>query len=196
MRACLLLALAALPLAACGSGHLGDGPPDQTVSPGTVTVRLLLPSGQSFCDEASGCGGVTHVSFGTETGQWLNVGASWCGVRCSDCLALPCPAIPVCIGQAGGVMITTVESTWDGSYVESSTCGNAVACTTPRFVRPGRYVARLCATPGEVTMTGAAPVCTATGSDACMDVPFDLPGATVVEAHLPDRPPAAASTAP
>ena len=179
--------LAALPVGACNAGHLGDGPPDQDVSPGTVTVRLPLPSTRSFCDQTSGCGGgVSHVSFRTQAGEWLEVGARWCGVQCSTCLASPCPGVPVCIGQDAGVAITTVEASWDGSYVESSTFGNAVACTTPRFVRPGRYVAHLCATPGVVSMEGAAPVCTATGPAECVDVPFDLPGQSLVEARLPD----------
>ncbi len=177
--------LAALPVGACNAGHLGDGPPDQDVSPGTVTVRLPLPSGRSFCDQISGCAGVSHVSFRTQAGQSLEVGTRYCGLQCSTCLALPCPAIPAC-GQGGGVAITTVEASWDGSYVESSTCGNAVACTRQRFVRPGRYIASLCATPGAVTMEGAAPLCTATAPTECVDLPFDLPGPGLVETQLPD----------
>jgi hypothetical protein len=185
MRIHVFLVPAVLSIAACGSGHLGDGPPDQGVSPGTATVRLQLPASRSFCDQTSGCGGVSHVTFGTPAGQWLDVAPRYCSVQCSTCVAQPCPAIPVCIGQDAGVEIRTIDATWDGSYVESSTCGNAVACTRPRFVRPGRYVARLCATPGDVSMQGAAPVCTPTGPEECVEAPFDLPGPGVVETTLP-----------
>jgi hypothetical protein len=83
------------------------------------------------------------------------------------------------------VALTTIETSWDGSYVESSTCGNAVACTMPRFVRPGRYVAHMCATPGTLSMDGPAPTCTSTGPEECVDMPFDLPGPGLVETTLP-----------
>jgi hypothetical protein len=48
-------------------------------------------------------------------------------------------------------------------------------------VPPGRYAARLCATPGTLADT----TCTQTGPPECADVAFDLPGPAVVEVPLP-----------
>ena len=195
MRSLIVLGLAALSLPACGAGHLGDGPPaDPDVSPGMVTVRLLLPATRSFCDQVAPCvSAVSHVAFGTGSGQWLTIGAPFCAYGCATCQPTPCPGVPVCTSAPWGVPVTTVETSWDGSYVEQSTCGNGAACFSPRFVRRGRYVARLCATPGVVTGDGAAPTCTATGPQECVDVPFDLPGPSPVEGRLPD---AIGATAP
>jgi hypothetical protein len=180
--------LGALVLAACNAGHLDDGtPPDQGMSPGTVTLQLTLPSEQSFCDPISECGaGVSHVSFRTVSGETLEVGTRYCATDCSTCAALPCPAIPACTALAVGEIITDVEASWDGSFVKSGTCGNGVSCVSRRFVRPGRYVAHMCATPGTMTTAGTSgPPCTPTGDSECMDVPFDLPGPSPITATLP-----------
>jgi hypothetical protein len=178
------LALSATILAACSSGRLGDGRTDPGVSPGTVTVRLTLPSTESFCDTIDGCSGVAHVFFGKEPGNWLTVGAGgYCPLQCSSqCIQPPCRvAGGACPPIAAGVLVTNVEGTWDGSYVEWSTCGSGTACYNPHFVPPGRYYARLCATPGTLTDT----VCTATAAQECVDLPFDLPGPSPIEVPLP-----------
>jgi hypothetical protein len=181
-----ILALAALvaSVTACSSGHLGDGGPG--VSPGTVTLRLLLTPGQSFCDVVDQCSYPTHVFIGKEPGNWLTTGrASVCGVDCSTCVAPPCAALAtpvICAPAATGVAVTNVEATWDGSYVQQSTCGAAATtCTSTRFVSPGHYAARLCATPG----TLADNTCTPTGPQECSEVTFDLPGPAVVDVPLP-----------
>jgi hypothetical protein len=182
------LALGTLAVAACNAGHLDDGtPPDQGMSPGTVTLQLTLPSEQSFCDTISECGGgASHVSFRTLAGETLEVGTRYCGTDCSTCRLGPCPAIPICTPVAGAQLITEVDASWDGSFVKSGTCGNGVACTSPRFVLPGRYVAHMCATPGTLTMAGTSGApCTPTGDPECVDVPFDLPGPSPITAALP-----------
>ncbi len=179
----LALGAAVAPLMACSSGHLGDQSSGPGVSPGTVTLRLQLTPGQSFCDVIDGCSYPTHVLIGKEPGNWLTVGAaSACAVACSTCRSQPCPAYApiICAATATGVAVTNVEATWDGSFVEESTCGTGTACDSDRFVPPGRYVARLCATPG--TLTGAT--CTATGAQECADVPFDLPGPSPIVVPL------------
>jgi len=182
-----ILALASLEVTACSSGHLGDGPNGPGVSPGTVTLGLLLTPGQSFCDVIDRCSYPTHVFIGKDPGNWLTTGASSvCGVECSTCAAQPCPAYAAIICQAitTGAAVTNVEATWDGSYVESSTCGSGTACYSPRFVPPGRYAARLCATPGDMTDT----TCTPTGPEECVDVPFDLPGPSPIVVPLVSAP--------
>jgi hypothetical protein len=181
------LALGTLALAACNAGHLDDGSPtDQGVSPGTVTLRLELSNTPSFCDVVSQCGvGTSHFSFRTVSGEALEIGTRYCATDCSTCARLPCPAIPACATPTVGQLVTEVETSWDGSYVASGTCGNGVACVSQRFVRPGRYDAHLCATPGMVTTseTTGSP-CTPTGDSLCVDVPFDLPGPSPVAATL------------
>jgi hypothetical protein len=182
-----ILATAALALAACNSGHFGDGLPEQEVSPGTVTFRLMLPPTRSFCDSVSSCGVNGHITFTTSGGEGLDIGPRWCTTQCSSqCTPSPCPLFPCTVPT--GVAVTQVEQSWDGAYADSSTCGNAMACYIPKFARPGRYVARMCATPGTLTITDSAPApasCTPTGPAECVDVPFDFPGASPVEASLP-----------
>jgi hypothetical protein len=185
MECVRILALAAVvaPLMACSAGHLGDPSSGPGASPGTVTLRLQLTPGQSFCDVIEGCSYPTHVLIGKESGSWLTVGtASPCGVACSTCQSQRCPAEApiICAAAATGAAVTSVEATWDGSFVEQSTCGTGTACHSDRFVPPGRYVARLCATPG--TLSGAT--CTPTGPQECADVPFDLPGPSPIVAPL------------
>src|SRR5262249_6879901 len=130
VRSIEVLAVSALLVAACSSGQLGEQPPGPGASPGTVTLRLLLPSGRSFCDVVDACSAPTHVVIGKEPGNWLNTGnyvGSACAPQCSSsCVALPCPkSIPIiCAGAATGVAVTSVEATWDGSYTEWSTCGS------------------------------------------------------------------------
>jgi hypothetical protein len=189
------LFLGPLALSACGAGHLdgghpdGGSPPDPTVSPGTVTLHLTLPSAPSFCDVVAGCGSRTsYVSFRTVAGDELDAGPRYCGTQCSTCAALPCPAIPICTAPAVGASITYVETTWDGSFVASGSCGDGITCFSPRFVQPGRYVAHMCATPGTLSMS-AAGGCLQTGDTQCMDVPFDIPGPSPVTATLPSSPP-------
>ena len=191
-----ILAPTALMLA-CSSGELREQTPPE-VSPGTVTIRLLLPSAQTFCDQTDGCVGRQHIFIGRDpatlpAGSTAAPYASYtCAPRCSDnCVQeycpvptiIPCPIRPLGVGEA----VTNVEITWDGSYSESSTCGANVACYNPRFMPPGRYYARMCVTPGTLSQTdGDAPqTCMQTGAEECVDVPFDLPGPRLIEVPLP-----------
>ena len=177
-RILVTAALAVSTLAACSSNQ-------PTTSPGTVTLRLLLPQGQELCDIVYNCQGPTHVFIGKESGDWLpfNPGPCGGGVPCSTCLPPGCSA-GACqfIGAAVGLPVTSVQMTWDGSYVDWATCGTGAACYIPRFVRPGRYVARLCATPGATDAGGAT--CTQTGPEECVETTFELPGPTLVEVPL------------
>ena len=176
----LALALAA----ACSSDHVGGN-----ASPGTVTLRLLLPSAQSFCDTITGCSGPVHISIGKESGNWLTPRPGPCAspVPCANaCTPPPCTA-GLCQPGTFGLAVTSFETTWDGSYVEWSTCGSGATCYNPRFVPPGCYVARLCATPGSLIVTDAVlnPTCMPTAPEACVETTFDLPGPSLVEATLP-----------
>jgi hypothetical protein len=183
-----ILAPVVLTLAACNIGSLGDGQTSQDKSPGTVTLQLNLPSSQSFCDQLQACAFfLDHISLATVAGQSLQFNAGFCPVMCSSqCSGVACPAIACPIG--GGQAVTQVQMNWDGSYYESSTCGQGTSCYNRRFVLPGRYVAHMCATPGTLAQGDVGPAtCTPTAPQECVDVTFDLPGPPLVEASLPDN---------
>jgi hypothetical protein len=188
MSRCRLAALVSVAFAAaCNAATLGDGqgPARQETSPGTVTLRLDLPSTRSFCDR--GCG-ISHISIIPLVGDghplwWTAVP---CGsVMCSsECVAAPCTA-GAC--PPGGWPITEAALVWDGSYYDWSTCGGGTKCYNRHFVRPGRYFANMCATPGTITQgDGGWGECTSTGPQECVEVLFDFPGPPLVEATLPE----------
>lgn len=81
----------------------------------------------------------------------------------------------------------TFALTWDGLSYTGSTCGNGMGCYQPGFAPAGHYVARMCATPGNLTTAdgGFPTTCGATGLIECVDVPFDFPGASPVVGTLP-----------
>jgi hypothetical protein len=173
----------ALMLSACNGGYLGDQP---AASPGTVTLRLLLQSPETFCDQVQPCGGSTHVAIRTDNGHWLRTETGWCATPCSKECPHPACSTIACAGPGAGVEINEIEQTWDGAYLESSYCGDTIACTMPRFALPGHFVARLCATPGALgTSSAGPPTCSVLAPSKCVEVPFDLPGPGLVEATLP-----------
>ena len=65
--------------------------------------------------------------------------------------------MPAAIPTKERMYSTVPFATWDGAYVESSTCGGGTACHGARFVPPGRYFARLCATPGTLCYDSNTP---------------------------------------
>src|SRR5262249_7597440 len=111
-----LLASTVMVLAACNIGALGDGQTYSDKSPGTVTLKLDLPSMQSFCDQTQACAfSVNHISISTIAGQTLPLSTGFCPTLCSNgCQPQGCPAIacPAPYGQA----VTQVGMDWDGSY--------------------------------------------------------------------------------
>ncbi len=154
-------------------------------SPGSVTLRLVIPSSHSFCDQATGCETGAHITILDATGHAVAITAPSCSTFCSAaCTPLPCPGI-ACIPQ--GFPVKTSEISWDGSSYRSSTCGGGTACFQPQVSPAGHYVARMCATPGTITTAdgGIPSTCTATGPIECVDVPFDLPGRSPIVGTLP-----------
>src|SRR5215467_10208935 len=73
-----ILLYAALSLAGCNIGQLGDAPTYQSTSPGMVTFKLDLPSTRLFCDDIATCGyGVYHVSFADLNGHGFQIATSF-----------------------------------------------------------------------------------------------------------------------
>lgn len=171
-----------------GTDKPEDSGPATDASPGTVTLRLVIPTDRSFCDQGTVCEGQRHISVLTAAGASVGTEIPWCATICSSaCKPPPCPGI-ACIPQ--GLTVKTFEIQWDGSSFKGSTCGNNTTCYQPTVAPPGHYVARMCATPGTIATPdggGGPSTCTATGPVACVDVPFDLPGSngTVVQGTLP-----------
>jgi len=150
-------------------------------APSSVTLRLVLPEDRPYCDR---CAGRSHVTILDDTGRAIETtGSPGCTTKCSTCTASSCPAIP-CIPQA---LPVENDLTWDGMTTAPSICGAGVACSVPALARAGSYVAHMCATPGTFTAADASfgGTCTATGPEACVDVPFTFPGAVVVTGRLP-----------
>jgi len=164
------------------AGHDGGA----VTSPGTVTLRFVAPASRSFCDEV--CAGITHITILDDAGHPVPTEAPFCEAMCAaTCQPVGCPLGGACLPL--GLSFASGELAWDGSTYPTSTCGAGVPCYRPTFVPPGRYVAHMCATPGKLASPmGAAPVCTATGAMECVDVPFDLPGKSVVEGTLSGAP--------
>jgi hypothetical protein len=166
----------------CATCHckFGDG---KTVgdSLGSATVRLVVPAGRSFC----GCSGGLTFTVLDAAGQPVGTAYPWCSMMpCSTCTPTPCAVLP-CVPEA---LPDGVERTWDGTAATTaSTCGNHLSCERPAFAPAGRYIARLCATPGDVTTVdgGFWDTCTATGPMECVDVPFDFPASSPVIGTLP-----------
>ncbi|HVT07191.1 MAG TPA: hypothetical protein VHO67_07025 [Polyangia bacterium] len=170
-------------------GHGGGG---TAGSPGSVTFVMSTPAGFAFCDQLSCASTTTHLSITDAAGHAVQWSSGLCGTTdCRTCQPLLCPLVQAGLCPAPqGVVYSGGTSTWDGSYLASSTCGDAhTSCSQPQYAAPGRYLAVFCATPGEVTQPDAGyfSVCTATGTVQCVQVPFDFPSATPVQLVL--RPP-------
>jgi hypothetical protein len=76
---------------------------------------------------------------------------------------------------------------WDGTYYTMSTCGTNVGCYQKNTVPAGKYIARMCGTPGKLDNpdAGFQANCVASGPQVCVDVPFEYPGSTPVVGNLP-----------
>jgi hypothetical protein len=166
-----------------GAGQAGAGGSDAGGSPGTVTLRLDLPATSSFCDMSCGGGG-QHITILTRDGKAVPIQAPSCVAVCAaTCLPVACPVGGACLYT--GVAVTGAELKWDGSMYPTSTCGSGATCYRPTFAPAGKYIARMCATPGTLGRPAdSQPICKATGVQSCVDVVFAFPGSGVVEGTL------------
>jgi hypothetical protein len=164
-----------------GLAGTGDAGADRLAgSPGSVTLRLVIPGDHPFCDR---CAGMSHFTIFDSVGEILVTNIPSCSATCSPCAPTVCPPI-ACIPQ--GLPVNN-DFTWDGTSTTTSTCGNKMACFQPGFAPAGHFMTRMCATPGVLTTAdgGSPSTCTATGLIECVDVSFDLPGPSPVVGTLP-----------
>ncbi len=166
-----------------GAGHAGAGGSAAAGSPGTVTLRLALPASTSFCDVS--CGDVApHITILTIDKKPVPTQPPACVPLCAaNCQAFGCPQGGACL--LTGVAVTSAELKWDGSTYQTSTCGAGISCYQPTIAPAGKYIARMCATPGKLSQpTDSPPVCTATGVQSCTDVVFAFPSGGIVQGSL------------
>src|SRR6185437_6318321 len=117
----LLCSLAVSLLYGCSGSLGGGGTGGSAGSPGTVTLQIALPAGETFCDENRSCTSTQHLTIMTASGQPLALGSAGCGVQCSSCASIPCPELPVIACPAGnwGTAVSSSNFVWDGSYTEN-----------------------------------------------------------------------------
>lgn len=162
-----------------GGGQSADGAAGGTggsCANGAVTFKMIAPNDAppgTYCDPC-GPSWLTVVDPQTSKPVVLDhgCGATECD-RCTPGLCLPVG----CLNQP--VTSEGVTWQWDGTAWLDSTCGaNATQCSKPVCVQPGKYIARMCTTK---TRPGAgAGSCIPGDSPICTEVPFALPGSTLV----------------
>ena len=172
---------------AAGAGAGGDstgGVPANLgdKSSGNVTFELAVSATKSYCATSTNCSAADLVAVLDGDGNPVRRGVVDCAaVACDTCAA------PGCLGidcPSRGEPVTEQRLSWDGAVNVQSTCGAMMtSCSGRAYVRPGKFVARMCATPGTLT-AGDVPECVPSGPPACVDVPFEYPSSAVVRGTL------------
>jgi hypothetical protein len=152
----------------------------------TITLKVTVPAATPYCDQTMGCSSPTHFEILTAGGQPLQFSTPPCTTICgSSCTSTICP-LGLCIAPHGTMFAGTTMD-WDGTYYTMSTCGANISCFEPNKAAPGKYIARMCGTPGKLDNPDAGFLanCVASGPEVCVDVPFEYPGPTPVVGNLP-----------
>jgi hypothetical protein len=130
----------------------------------------------------------THFTI-LSNGQPLTIALPACTTTCSGttCQFQICPLGAAACVAPRGIAFTGGKLDWDGTIYTMSTCGMSTSCYAPSHAPAGKYVARMCATPGTLSTPdgGFATNCTASGPTECVDIQFEYPGPTPVVGHLP-----------
>lgn len=172
---------------AAGAGADGDSTGGVTAglgdkSSGNVTFDLAVGATKSYCATSTNCS--TPDLFAV-----LDADGNPVRRAVVDCAAVDCDtcAPPGCLGidcPSRGESVSAQRLSWDGAVNVQSTCGaKMTSCSGRAYVRPGEFVARMCATPGTLT-AGAVPECVPSGPPECVDVPFEYPSSAVVRGSL------------
>lgn len=173
-------------VAACGGSGSSDGSGGAGgTSPGTSHIVFQISNSLSYC-KTSSCGSTGgDVGVLDASGKSLRLSAGDCYTPCDTCEMLPCPG--AACQEAHGIEVTGAELNWDGHYFEDGTCNGTVACVTRRFAAPGKYTAKMCATPGDVVDAPPSTLkqCVTSGPAECAEVEFDFPSSAPVTAQLP-----------
>jgi hypothetical protein len=152
----------------------------------TITLQVTVPADKPYCDQTMACAAPTHIQILNAAGQPVAFNTPFCSTMCApNCTPVACP-LGVCIAPHG-TMFTGTQINWDGSVYTMSTCGMNVGCYNKSQAPAGKYIARMCGTPGKLDNpdAGFQANCVASGPQVCVDVPFDYPGPTPVTGKLP-----------
>ncbi len=151
-------------------------------SPGNVTFQLSVNPTTSYCATSNNCSAPEFIAVVDELGNAVQRAVINCAaVSCDRCVAPPCLGIAC---SSRGELVTEQRLTWDGAVNVQSTCGSlATSCSGRAYIRPGKFVARMCATPGTLT-PGDAPECVPSGPVECVEVPFEYPSSAAVGGSL------------
>lgn len=139
---------------------------------GQVTFAFQLAPGSTtdYCLAPGGCGDGYWLSIQTTDGGTLSPYAAGCLADCTSCQPVACGnvcAIAGMLGDAGTTM------SWNGSYVETTTCGpTALACYRNECAGAGTYVAHMC---GYAEPPSSGYCLNPSTTPTCIDVPFAWP---------------------
>jgi hypothetical protein len=169
-----------------GGGAIDGGGPGICLT-GTVSFELNLgtgATGSKYCLGPPGsCTGGEWLSILSADGGTSFSQVMGCVPTCSDCQPVACSNLCIitpALGDAGA------HTTWDGTYLEHTTCGASVSCTNQKCAPAGDYIARMCGFPENVDASFGAE-CQGSTTPTCIDVPFVWPppsGTSVVQGDL------------
>ena len=167
-----------------GSGGSGGSSATGGTSPGTAKLTFKVSSKRTYCAQADCNGNSSHISIKDSSDKTLRLSPGDCYTPCDTCKMLPCPGAAC---QQMGVAVNGDQMIWDGRYFEASTCGQEANCLNKKYAAPGKFTARMCATPGTLAKDQFdVAQCTASGPQECVDVSFDFPGTQTYTGQLPD----------
>ena len=169
--------LVTIAMVACSSDDKGTA--QSSSSPGNVSIEFTVVGSDSYCMQ-SNCGEAPSIDIEDSSGHSLfTVSASCSSVSCDTCSTSPCPGYAC---QVRGIPVSGASLDWDGKYNATSTCGTGTSCVTFTYASPGRYTAKMCATPGKIEgPDGGVQQCVTSGPPKCGSVDFDFPSSTIVK---------------
>jgi hypothetical protein len=159
----------------------GAGAPDARVADagsrdagcvtGSVSFMIVAgPDAPTYCLGAPGACSSEWLSIRPADGG-ASLGLEMpCETRCSDCQPVACNNLCIAAERLGD---GGARTTWDGTFLTSSTCGSGTACVAEACAPAGNYVARFC---GYAESSDASTFgCTGSSTPTCTETPFPWP---------------------
>jgi hypothetical protein len=149
----------------------GAGPTDAGCVKGIVNFEIQAAPGSTTAYCLGAPGSCSSNWLGIRLAGGTDLGLSMiCEADCHDCQPVACAnlcAVTARLGDGGA------QTSWDGNYFASSTCGAGTACVNEACAPAGNYVASFC---GYATSADASAFeCIGSSSPTCTDVPFMWP---------------------
>jgi hypothetical protein len=148
------------------------GPTDAGCVKGTVNFEIQAAPGSTttYCLGAPGSCSSTWLGIRPASGTDLGLGMT-CEADCRNCQPIACSNLCAAAARLGD---GGAQTSWDGNYFASSTCGAGTACLNEVCAPAGNYVASFC---GFATSADAAAFACIGSSQTptCTEVPFTWP---------------------